>query len=818
MSQIAVQAEINWLKAARPNQLAPHDDWTLWLLLAGRGYGKALALDTPVLTTHGLVPIGEIQDGDELFDETGTPCRVVKAHAVLHGRPCYKMTFDDGTTVVCDREHLWPVVDRETRVACKTADRDWMKYFDSYHHVKTTGQLQKDYILPSGMRNYVIPNTKPVRFRPSRLNTLDPYLLGCWLGDGSSEANRITVADNEIIMAFKKAGYTITVIDSKGAATTYGITVNKEKHSFQSALKYLGVWGNKHVPNKYLNASIDQRLALLQGLMDTDGHAGKTGVATFVNTNERLARQCYFLVCSLGFKAHFSSRPAKMGGREYGTRYEVSFAPQGQKVFRLKRKQAVADLYGRSQMNRRQARYITKIEEVPSVPVRCLTVDSRNRLFLCTESLIPTHNTRTGAEKTRKWATFLDGARIGIMGPTLRDTQKTLIEGESGLLNIIPEQLIVGYNQKSLEIKLWNGSLIQGFTAEEPERLRGPQFHRFWLDEPAAMSRLREVKAQIAFSLRLKHERSPRTQQIWSTTPRPVAIVRELLKDAAQPDSLTYVTRGSSYENKANLTPEFFAELVKEYEGTALGRQEIHAEVIDASESGIFKKKWLKCWPLKNGMPRLQFVLLSFDTAFTAKTDNDPTACTIWGVFRDPATQDPGVMLLGCWRENLEYPELKKRAVEMANRFFGDTSHGRGMRPSVLLIEEKGSGISLIQDLRRAGLPVRAYNPGNADKISRAHVVSPLVRDGFVYLPENPKAEGEFAPWTDDLVEELTCFPGVEHDDYTDTFTQMLAMVRDMAYIQSSDRADDWDDEPDDDEDGGKFSFSAYKNANPYAG
>lgn len=123
------------------------------------------------------------------------------------------------------------------------------------------------------------------------------------------------------------------------------------------------------------------------------------------------------------------------------------------------------------------------------------------------------------------------------------------------------------------------------------------------------------------------------------------------------------------------------------------------------------------------------------------------------------------------------------------------------MRPTLALIEEKGSGITLIQDLKRARVPIRAYNPGHADKISRAHVTAPMVRDGRVFIMESEKKEGEPVEWAREFIEEITCFPEVEHDDYTDTFTQMLAMVRDLDYIQPEGQADEpvHDDDEDDD-------------------
>jgi predicted phage terminase large subunit-like protein len=161
------------------------------------------------------------------------------------------------------------------------------------------------------------------------------------------------------------------------------------------------------------------------------------------------------------------------------------------------------------------------------------------------------------------------------------------------------------------------------------------------------------------------------------------------------------------------------------------------------------------------------------------KTENDTTGCVTFGVFR-PSPEEPHcIMILDAWTEHLKYPELRKKAVEEYRCTYGDQE----AKVDMLLIEDKGSGIPLIQDLQRAGLPIRKYNPGRPDKVMRLHSVSHLVYNGRVYIPESKKVPGEFVSWAEDFIREVCAFPNSPHDEYVDCFSQSLAVFRDQEWI-----------------------------------
>jgi predicted phage terminase large subunit-like protein len=242
-------------------------------------------------------------------------------------------------------------------------------------------------------------------------------------------------------------------------------------------------------------------------------------------------------------------------------------------------------------------------------------------------------------------------------------------------------------------------------------------------------------------------------------------------------------TTASTYDNFQNLAPTFRAQILQ-YEGTKLGRQEIYAEIIDPEESGVIKRAWFKLWPHETPLPRFEYVVQSYDCATSDKTKNDPTACTVWGVFKPSPDKSMGVMLIDAWEEYLQYPDLRPRVIEEATSIYGDANEfGHGKKVDLIVIEDKSAGISLIQDLQRAGLPIRSYNPGNADKMQRLNIVAPIIAKGRVYIPESMKNEGMARDWAETVISQLCSFPEVRHDDLVDSTTQALRILRDSGYI-----------------------------------
>ena len=384
--------------------------------------------------------------------------------------------------------------------------------------------------------------------------------------------------------------------------------------------------------------------------------------------------------------------------------------------------------------------------------------------------------TRCAAEWTWWEAWTKPKTRWLVSAPTSGDVRDVCYEGDSGLMSVIPSVLIDNYNKSQHEITLINGSIIKGIAASEPERFRGPQFHGGWLDELAAWHYLDEAWNMLQFGMRLGNQ--PRI--ICTTTPKP----KPLIVDLANRDGEDVIyTSATTYDNMHNLAPSFKAQIMQ-YEGTKLGRQEIYAEIIDPEESGIIKRDWFRLWPADKPLPQFEYVVQSYDCATSEKTANDPTACTVWGIFKPSADKSMSVMLIDCWEEYIQYPDLRSKVIDESTSIYGDENEfGNGKKVDLILIEDKSAGISLLQDLQRAGLPVRGYNPGNADKMTRLNLVAPLIPRGRVYIPESTRHEGMPRDWAEVLVSQLCSFPEVRHDDLTDSTSQALRILRDMGLI-----------------------------------
>ena len=378
--------------------------------------------------------------------------------------------------------------------------------------------------------------------------------------------------------------------------------------------------------------------------------------------------------------------------------------------------------------------------------------------------------TRVAAEQIGWWAWSQPKTRWLVSAPTSGDVRGTCFEGDSGLISVIPPELIADYNKSHSEILLINGSLIKGIPASEPERFRGPQFHGAWLDELAAWEYLRESWDMIQFGVRL----GTKTMILATTTPKPKELIMELI---ARDGKDVVVTTASTYSNVDNLAPSFKAQILS-YEGTKIGRQEIYAEIIDPEEGGIINRDWLRLWPAEREFPEFEYILQSYDTAYTERTTGDPTACSVWGIFR-PLDRPLCAMLIDCWSEHLAYPDLKPKLLEDYLASYGEPAK----RVDLVLIEEKASGQSLIQDLGRAHVQVRGYNPGRLDKVQRVHLISNIIAAGRIYVPESTTRKGHIRDWAEPMIQQVCSFPETSHDDYVDTMSQALRYLRDAGFL-----------------------------------
>ena len=236
--------------------------------------------------------------------------------------------------------------------------------------------------------------------------------------------------------------------------------------------------------------------------------------------------------------------------------------------------------------------------------------------------------TRTGAQDIALYALRNPKTICAVVAPTAGDLRRVCFGGPSGLISIIPKECFSqtkdqkGYSSSVFEIRLFNDSKIIGYAASEPERLRGPQFHRAWCDELAAW-RYPEAFDQLMFGLRL----GDNPQCLVTTTPKPNKLIKELVsrQDVA-------VTTGSTFENEANLADSALAMLKDKYEGTTLGRQELYAEIIENLEGALWTSKLIDEARLPSDTEKeLKQIIVAIDPAVTNNEDSDETGIVVVG-------------------------------------------------------------------------------------------------------------------------------------------------------------------------------------------
>lgn len=386
---------------------------TLWGGI--NGHGKALDLSTPIPTTEGWKKMGDVHPGDYVFDENGKPCRVVAETEIQYNRPCYLVGFNDGTEIVADAEHEWLTDDyksRQSRSHAKQKNRLELRpvkkfgtdqtHKRTFAAIRTTREIADTLLFSNNSQknktNHSINVCQPVEY-PEQDLPIPPYTLGAWLGDGTSGCGEITTPDQHVLDRIRADGYEITEHKDKLGYGILGLQVRLREH---------GLLNNKHVPAIYLKSSLKQRLALLQGLMDTDGHCSQH-TCEFCSTNRQLAEAVYELAASLGCIVHLIEGRAKLYGKDCGEKFRVTFTTAVE-VFSLPRKK---ERLPKEVTFRAKQRFIVKCELCESVPVKCIQVDSPSHLYLASKAFVPTHNSLLTGQLALQLADA--GERVAIM-------------------------------------------------------------------------------------------------------------------------------------------------------------------------------------------------------------------------------------------------------------------------------------------------------------------------------------------------------------------------------------------------------------------
>lgn len=423
-------------------------------VVASRQVGKALDLDTPIPTPSGFVKMGDLKDGDYVFGTDGIPTKVKKAWDVMENRNCYEITFDNGETIIADENHNWYTQSRTER----------KNKIDG--SVKTTKEILET--LTVGKKtlepNHRIKISPAVEYPEKKLE-ISPYILGLWLGDGSRNSARIYCGPNdydELKKLIENEG--ILTSSSSNDEQRYVSMIGNSKQDQNCPIKLfknINVYNNKHIPDNYMFSSIEQRKELLRGLMDTDGYVNTRGTCQFYSSNYNLHIQVRSLLSSLGVKSSVTSKIPKIKDKMYDEHYIITFKPTFE-CFKFKRKKERQNLQLKN--TRSEYFYIKEIKEIESRPVRCITVEAENHLFLCGNTYIPTSNTTLVTIYSLWLACFNKDQSIFVLA-NKEETAKMILARIKLAYEEIPNWLKPGVIDFSkTNIKFDNGSAISTST------------------------------------------------------------------------------------------------------------------------------------------------------------------------------------------------------------------------------------------------------------------------------------------------------------------------------------------------------------------
>lgn len=482
-----------WKNSTVPMMVEPMNtfssyEYTGMIFVGPAQSGKPIWVGTPVATPSGWKTLGEIAVGDMVFGEFGQQVRVNAVTHVKLNRRCWKITFDDGTHIISDDEHRWQVNDM------------WADEVTS-GRIKSTSELADGYKVKTskGYRyRYSIPVAGALELPEADL-PIDPYILGLYLGDGSHSDGALCIGtlDSEAICESVRArGCQVLGLSYANASKTAHRVVVEGRPGVR--LRYLlqknDLIRNKHIPAIYLRASVEQRKALLQGLLDTDATVTPNGRIVFTQSREELFMQVRELVLSLGYKpmcnvddSTYSYKGEKLKGSPV---FELAFSTyRPRECFTLKRHIERVENHMRRVKTRpthTNRRFIRDISPTDSVPVRCISVDSPTHLFLVGDQMVPTHNTDSLILNPVVYSVKVDPMDMMIVCPTMiaaRDFSIRRIDRLHRHSEKVGEMLLPGSDNDNTFDKKYKTGMLLSLSWPTPTELAGKPIGRVVLTD-----------------------------------------------------------------------------------------------------------------------------------------------------------------------------------------------------------------------------------------------------------------------------------------------------------------------------------------------
>ena len=625
--------------------------------IAGRGADlliiddpHALEIHTEIPTPKGFIAIKDLRVGDEVFGPDGKPTKIIAKSEVRHDRELFDVTTNDGSTVTCDAGHLWSYR-RGTNVKLGFINGE-----------------TRDLATWDKPNKPIIPSTKPVEYPEADL-LIDPYCLGYWLGNGTATLGRVTCHLDDVAW-----------VRSQFDAAGYETTDQVDQHNFgviglRAQAMALDIFDNKHIPDAYFTASVEQRLALLQGLMDSDGDITKAGQASFNNTNLSLVEGVRELVHSLGVRCS-PTRYIPPGATGYKTdtkSYRTCFKMQD--CCRIPRKRertrTPTDKRGRSIV-------VTSTGRTGSV--QCITVEREDGLFLAGRGYLVTHNSEQEAKQA---------------------------EGNPQVFDDVYDWYVYGPRQR-----LQPGAKICVVQTRWSKRdLTGRLLRKMTEDQSPVADKWKVIEFPAILD-----EGTPNERSLW-----PGYWPLETLQ--ATRAALPVQAWSAQYaQNPVS-------------EGAAIIKRESWRKWGSDKEKHPGPKHsvaWANLEP-----PACDYIIGSWDCAASKNERSHPSAYTLWGTFKaeDPTTgrELNNIILLSSYTARMEFPELKRKAKQFFEEDAPDTllieNKSAGMQ---LLQEFRSMGIPA-EDFSGSS---RGTKKMPNDKIARANLVADIFASGYVWIPE----------------------------------------------------------------------------------
>lgn len=332
--------------------------------------------------------------------------------------------------------------------------------------------------------------------------------------------------------------------------------------------------------------------------------------------------------------------------------------------------------------------------------------------------------TRCGSEWIRERVESGKAKRVHLVAPTAADARDTMVEGDSGLLAVCPPWNKPVYEPSKRRLTWPNGAVAMLFSAEEPNRLRGPQCDTAWCDEIAAWKYPQETWDMLQFGLRLGDD----PKCAITTTPRPIPLVKDILKNP-----VTAVTKGSTYDNVSNLAPAFVDIIISKYEGTRLGRQELNAEILDDNPDALWQRKDIDDNRVSK-IPDLIRVVVGVDPAATSKDGSDDTGIIVAGIDKNKHGY-----VLGDYTCHLSPKQWAHEAISSFNKHNADR-----------VIGETNNGGEMVEHTLRTvdpGIPFKAVHASRG-KQTRAEPISSYYEQGRIHhVGSFPALEDQMCDW-----------------------------------------------------------------------